>query len=69
MKQPVVKIENEETLIRDTKTNAVLNMDMTALQQYRAKRNRDRQMMDDVENLKKDMSEIKELLQQLVSRD
>jgi predicted class III extradiol MEMO1 family dioxygenase len=69
MKQPVVKIENEETLIRDTKTNAVLNTDMTALQQYRAKRNRDRQMMDDVENLKKDMSEIKELLQQLVSRD
>ena len=64
-----LKIENEETLIRDTKTNAVLNTDMTALQQYRAKRDRDRQMLDDVENLKQDMSEIKELLKQLVSRD
>jgi hypothetical protein len=63
------KIENEDTLIRDTKTNAVLNTDMTALQQYRAKRDRDRQMLDDVENLKQDMSEIKELLKQLVSRD
>jgi hypothetical protein len=65
----IVKIENEDTLVRDTKTNAVLNTDMTALQQYRAKRDRDRQMIDDVENLKKDMSEIKELLQQLVNRD
>ena len=69
MKQPVVKIENEETLIRDTKSNAVLNSDMSALQQYRARRNKDLQLRNDVEDLKQDMSEIKELLQQLVNRD
>jgi predicted transcriptional regulator len=64
-----LKIENEETLIRDTKTNAVLNNDMSALQQYRARRNKDLQLRNDVEDLKQDMSEIKELLKQLVSRD
>jgi predicted transcriptional regulator len=64
-----LKIENEETLIRDTKSNAVLNNDMSALQQYRARRNKDLQLRNDVEDLKQDMSEIKELLKQLVSRD
>jgi predicted transcriptional regulator len=64
-----LKIENEETLIRDTKSNAVLNSDMSALQQYRARRNKDLQLRNDVEDLKQDMSEIKELLQQLVNRD
>jgi len=69
MKERFAKILDNETLIRDTKTNAVLNTDMTALQQYRAKRERDRLMIQDIDNLKSDMSEIKQLLQQLVNRD
>jgi len=68
-KPKFAKIVDHETLVRDTDTNAVLNTDMTSLEKYRAKRDKDRQMQNDVENLKQDMSEIKQLLQQLVNRD
>jgi len=64
-----LRIENEEHLVRDSKSGAVLNTDLSSLEKYRAKRERDRQMQQDVENLKNDMSEIKSLLQQLVNRD
>lgn len=65
----IVKIENEDTLVRDTKTNAVLNNDLNALAMYRAKRNKDRQMAEDIDNLKTKMDNIESLLQQLVNRD
>lgn len=65
----IVKIEDEETLVRDTHTNAVLNTDMSSLAKYKLKREKDRQMKSDIDNLKSDMTEIKQMLQQLVSRD
>ncbi len=63
------KIVDNETLVRDTKTNAVLNTDMTALEKYRARREKDRKMAEDVEMLKDKMTNIESLLQQLVNRD
>lgn len=65
----IVKIENEDTLVRDTVSNAVLNTDMNALQKYRAKREKDRAMRQDIDDLKDKMSNIEQLLQQLVSRE
>lgn len=65
----IVKIENEDTLVRDTVSNAVLNTDTTALQRYKAKRDKDREMKQDVQDLKDKMSNIEQLLQQLVSRE
>lgn len=65
----IVKIENEDTLVRDTVSNAVLNTDMSALQKYRAKREKDRAMRQDIDDLKDKMSNIEQLLQQLVSRE
>lgn len=62
-------IENQEALIRDTKTGAVLNKDLSSLQKYRAKREKDRQMRQEFEQMKQDMSEIKTLLHKLVNRD
>lgn len=62
-------IEDNEKLIRDTVSGAVLNTDMTSLQKYRAKRERDMQLQQDVETLKNQMSNIESLLQQLVNRD
>lgn len=63
-------IEQDNTLVRDVKTNAVLNTDKTALEQYRAKRNKEREMLsavDEVKSMKKDISELKELLHQLIA--
>ncbi len=61
-----LKIKDEEELIRDVKTQAVLNSNMSSLEKYKARRNNEREMNDDVQTLKNDMKEIKELLQQLI---
>jgi hypothetical protein len=61
-----LKIKDEEELIRDVKTHAVLNSNMSSLEKYKARRDKEREMNDDVQTLKNDMKEIKELLQQLI---
>ena len=65
----VLKIKDNETLVRDTKSNAVLNTDMSSLEKYRARRDKERQMSSDVEELKQRMSNIENLLHQLVNRE
>lgn len=63
-----LKIVDNENLVRDVKSQAVLNTDMTALEKYRAKRNRDNQIshsLDEVKTLKDEVAEIKEMLNQL----
>lgn len=64
-----VKIENRAQLVRDTKSNAVLNSDTDALIKYRAARAKrlnnsvefDR-MKNEIDNIKSDLNEIKTLL-------
>lgn len=68
-KPKFAKIVDNENLVRDMKSNAVLNTDMTALEKYRARREIERQKAEEFETLKHDVSEIKQLLQQLVNRD
>lgn len=65
----VVKIKDNDDLVRDTKSNAVLNTDMSSLEKYRARREKERQMNSDVEELKEKMTNIENLLNQLVNRE
>ncbi len=61
-----MKISNVK---RDEKSNAILNVDNSSLAAYRAARDRDNQInnvIGDVDELKKDMKEIKNLLKALV---
>jgi hypothetical protein len=62
-------IKEDENLVRDKQTNAILNTDTDSLQMYKAKRDKERQMQQDILNLKTDMSEIKYLLQKLVTEN
>ena len=65
----MIKIKDHENLIRDEKSNAVLNADMSGLKAYRERRKKNLQMVQDVENLKSDVSEIKNLLLQLIEKN
>jgi len=65
----VLKIKDNEDLVRDTKSNAVLNTDMSSLEKYRARRDKERKMSSDVDELKQRMTNIEQLLQQLVNRE
>jgi len=69
MNRDYVKIEDNPNLVRDKDSNAVLNTDLDALQKNRMKRNIDRQRDDEISELKKEMSEIKSLLYQMVNKE
>ncbi len=63
-----LKIVDNEDLVRDVKSQAVLNTDMTALEKYRAKRKRDNEIshsLEEMKSLKTEVAELKEMLTQL----
>ena len=62
-----LKIENHEELVRDTKTQAVLNTDLSSLQAYKKRREIQRQKDAELQEIKEEMSEIKGLLHQLLA--
>lgn len=58
-------------LYKDTNSGAVINKDNTALQAYKARKHRERQIDEissDVDNMKHDIDEIKQLLKALVEK-
>lgn len=64
-------IEQDETLVRDTKSNAILNTDLTALERYRASRKRQMELtakVEEIDSLKEEISEIKGLLYELLNQ-
>ena len=63
-----VKVQDHENLVKDTVTKAVLNTDLTSLEAYRAHRNKQRQKDGEIERLKEDVKEIKDILQLLVEK-
>ena len=68
---------NAEGLIRDTQTQAILNTDIVALKNHRMQRERHKKtqaelnrintLSNEVDSLKSDITEIKDLLKSLVS--
>lgn len=56
------KVENHPDLVKDMNSKAVLNTNYAALLEYKRKQT----MIQDIDNLKSDMSEIKELLNKIV---
>lgn len=61
-----LKILDNENLIRDVSTNAVLNNDNDSLMKYKARREKEKELQEQVKSLKEEFSEIKNLLYQLV---
>jgi len=63
-----VKIKDEDNLIRDTDSNAVLNSSLSSLENYKARREMLRKKDNEIESLKEDVKEIKQLLKELIGR-
>ena len=62
-----VKIENKK-LERDINSKAILNTNRTALEQYKIERKRKQGEIEDINNMKKDISELKEMIGQLLGK-
>jgi hypothetical protein len=66
MKPELVKIENEPGYVKDKSCQAIISTDNSALEAYRARRKREQDRLDEINNLKQDVAEIKDLLRQIL---
>lgn len=67
----VAKVKDSPGLIRDMSNQAVLNTDNAALEAYRRKRNKQKEIdevISDINNMKSDIDQIKSLMQRLLEK-
>ena len=69
------KVTGKDNLVRDEESGAILNVDNKGLNAYRAARNnrikqleKEERMENEIDNIKSDVSEIKNLLNELIKR-
>ena len=65
------KVKENPELIRDMNSKAVLNTNLTALQAYKKKREKQQEIqsaVDDINNLRQEVTELKTLMQRLLDK-
>ena len=69
------KVTGKYTLVRDERNGAILNIDNNGLNAYRAARDnrrkqleKEERMENEIDNIKSDVSQIKDLLTELIKR-
>ena len=71
MMNQYLKVKDEEGLVRDTSSSAILNTDSLALQSYKTKKAREAvidRVLKEHGELKEELREIKNLLKDLVGQ-
>ena len=64
-----IQVEGNSGLVRDRITGAILNVNSTEIQKARLRKKKEKQQELEIQELKKDVSEIKVLLKQLVEKN
>ena len=67
----VTKVKNNPDLVKDSKTTAILSVDNDGLKAYKLQRERIRQnngMLDDINNIKQELIELRGILKQISSK-
>jgi hypothetical protein len=64
-----VKVKDNDDLVRDKENSAILNVDADALSKYKMRRDQERKRNEEIDTLKKDVSEIKSLLLQMIDKE
>jgi hypothetical protein len=65
------KVKENPELVRDMDSKAVLNTNLAALQAYKKKREKQQEIqsaVDDINNLKQDVNELKVLMQRILDK-
>lgn len=65
MKQ--IKVKNEDHLYRDVDTGAIINTDRSSFEKYKKSRSKFRNMEQELDYVKSEISEIKSLLHQIIN--
>lgn len=67
-----IKVKDENGLVRDESTKAILNIDNTGLQAYKERKRKEANLskvIEEQEQIKSDIQEIKTLLKQLMGQN
>jgi len=65
------KVKEHKEFIRDLDTNAILNIDVTSIDRHKkimAEIGREKRVQDQINSLKDDISDIKQMLRELTGR-
>jgi hypothetical protein len=65
------KVKENPELIRDMDSKAILNTNVSALQAYKKKREKQQEVnaaIDDINNMKNEINEIKTLMQRILDK-
>jgi hypothetical protein len=63
----LIQVEGHPNLYRDAQTGAIVNCDSIAYNQYVASLSKRESEKREIENIKRDIDEIKELLKELIN--
>ena len=63
-----VKVKGETNLVRDNDSGAILNINHSELENARKRKALRRQQNEDINNLKKEVSDIKNMLTQIIEK-
>jgi len=67
----IAKVKDAPGLVRDMSNQAVLNTDISALEAYKRKRNKQQEIdevISDINNMKSDIDQIKSLMLRLLEK-
>lgn len=62
------KVQGHTNLMRDKRTGAILNMDRTSIAQAKARKAAQIEQAERIDNLEKEITEIKSLLSQIAEK-
>ena len=63
------KVENEETLRRDSNNSAILETDMNSIEIYRRRREQAKQKDKEIQEMREEIANLKDLVQQLINKE
>ena len=63
------KVENEETLRRDSKNSAILETDMNSLELYRRRREQVKQKDKEIQEMREEIANLKDLVYSLINKE
>jgi cell fate (sporulation/competence/biofilm development) regulator YmcA (YheA/YmcA/DUF963 family) len=66
-----VKVKDTPNLVRDMQNQAVLNSDLDGLKAYKLKREKQQEInsaVDDINNIKQDINDLKTLMQRILDK-
>ena len=63
------KVENEETLRRDSESSAILETDMNSLELYKRRREQVKQKDKEIREMREEIANLKDLVHSLINKE